>query len=139
MLETQRRRFYRLIYESRALLPPDADACAAALRDILGTARSRNIRSGVSGILFYNQRGFYQILEGNQTEVEATFAGIVRDRRHTDVNVSERGFARGRIFHSWSMAFVESPAFPKWSECSIQDLPAMLLTAAGDSLGRHQA
>ncbi len=126
MLKAQMRRLYRLTYESKSLLPSEGDARVAALQDILCSSRIRNIRSGVSGILIYNQKEFYQVLEGNKDEVEEIFGSIVRDRRHTAVNVLERNFVSSRIFHSWSMGYVEFPATFKWSERDVQDFPAML-------------
>ncbi len=140
MLKAQRRRLYKLTYESKALLPSEADVRVVALQDILCSARIRNIRSGVSGILVYNQKEFYQVLEGNTDEVEEIFGSIIRDRRHTAVNVLERTFVRSRIFHSWSMGYVEFPAAFKWSERDVQDFPAMLRSEwKGESLGRYIA
>ena len=126
MLKAQMRRLYRLTYESKSLLPSEAGASVVALQDILCSSRIRNIRFGVSGILIYNHKEFYQVLEGNKDEVEDIFGSIVRDRRHTAVNVLERNFVRSRIFHSWSMGYVELPVAFEWSECDVQDFPAML-------------
>jgi hypothetical protein len=125
MPEAQRR-LYRLTYESHASLPEHPDARLAALHDILKSARRRNIRCGVSGVLLYNQKAFFQTLEGNKAEVEQVFERIVHDTRHTDVKVLERKFVRSRIFHSWSMAYVEFPADATWSEQIVEELPAML-------------
>ena len=118
--------FYRLTYESHASLPEHPDARLAALHDILQSARRRNIHCGVSGVLLHNQKAFFQTLEGNKTEVEHVFERIVNDARHTQVRVLERKYARSRIFHSWSMAYVEFPADAAWSERMVEELPAML-------------
>ena len=125
MPEAQRR-LYRLTYESHATLPEHPDARLAALHDILKSARHRNIRCGVSGVLLYNQKGFFQTLEGNKAEVDQVFERIACDTRHTHVQVLERRFVSSRIFHSWSMAYVEFPANATWSEQIVEELPAML-------------
>ena len=127
MLPNRRCRLYRLTYESKAMLSRMSKARSAALQDILKTARRRNILHGVSGVLLYNQNSFFQILEGNKKEVEEIFSSIFCDIRHTDIRVSERKFVESRIFHSWSMAYLELPADTNFPECTIQDLPAMLL------------
>jgi len=137
MLKAQGHPLYRLTYESRASLPKDPDARLGALQDILNSARLRNIRYGVSGALLYNQTQFFQILEGHKKDIEKIFRHIVCDARHVHVEILERKFVLSRIFHSWSMAFIEFPVNAAWSADIVEDLPAMLLHQMGHQ-ARHE-
>jgi len=105
--------------------------------DILASARRRNILYGVSGVLLYNRNSFLQILEGNKKKIEEIFSSIFCDIRHTNIKVSEHKFVESRIFHSWSMAYLELPADTNWPECPVQDLPAMLLNNPSGELHRE--
>ncbi len=77
--------FYRLIYQSRSTLVDKQDLQVEAIQDILLHARRRNIKSGVSGILLYNQLEYFQVLEDSKAAVKLIFRSILRDRRHKNV------------------------------------------------------
>ena len=93
-----------LIYTSRAtrsMLPFD-------LVSLLSAARDRNVAAGVMGILLYTQESFMQHLEGEAEAVDAIFASICADARHTDIRVVARNEITRRTYDGWAMAF----AFP---------------------------
>lgn len=80
--------------------------------EILVKARNNNHRDHITGQLIYCYMNFVQVLEGPKEAVEATFAKIQKDSRHTDITLfaSYNGF---REFPDWDMEFttVEDPAF----------------------------
>lgn len=101
---------YHLIYVSQAAAPMSS----AELEEILRVSRNNNLRDGLSGVLIYryardrNQGHFIQMLEGEQSAVEATYARIVADSRHHTKIVLDRGQAAKRHFPSWTMGFKDA-------------------------------
>ncbi|ABS62029.1 BLUF domain protein [Parvibaculum lavamentivorans DS-1] len=75
------------------------------VRDILRSSTHNNRRCGLSGMLLLIDGVFFQVLEGEQAQVEETFVRISRDRRHSGlvrVVAEERA---ERSFPNWSMGF----------------------------------
>lgn len=89
----------QLIYTSTATRAMDE----AELDQIVATARSRNPDNGITGMLFYADGHFMQVLEGEEALVDATLERVRRDPRHTDVTVTERSAISERSFAEWSM------------------------------------
>lgn len=93
---------FQIIYVSTATVPfsvPD-------LKNLLGRARQRNARSGLTGMMVYSRGVFLQALEGQASAVIDTFARIKNDPRHAEVITLRRGsLASGRMFGTWSMGF----------------------------------
>lgn len=97
---------HRLVYYSRNRLLGSAEMVDRDVRGILEVSRTNNARVGVTGALIFNSGLFAQVLEGVQTDVEATFERIQRDERHDDVALMSFGHVAERGFSNWSMAFV---------------------------------
>jgi hypothetical protein len=72
---------------------------------ILGSARSNNLRSGVTGALLFSDGCFAQVLEGPREIVEPLFETIQSDVRHFDVAILHLHPIKARSFGNWSMAF----------------------------------
>lgn len=66
--------------------------------DILEVSRNNNESAGITGILLFCNNNILQCLEGAREPVNATYARIVRDKRHQNPmiidyrNISERFF-----------------------------------------------
>ena len=72
---------FQLLYFSRERREmPNADLTA-----LLSEAREFNERHEITGLLLYGGAHFYQILEGDQAQVQSLFARIETDERHEDV------------------------------------------------------
>lgn len=97
----------RLVYVSTAspeLAEIDLDA-------ILQTARTRNAAAGLTGLLVFNGFNFMQLLEGPTAPLEAVFASICADQRHSGVvRVHYDAAAQTRIFSDWDMAYARTGA-----------------------------
>lgn len=93
----------QLVYVSIARAP----FSAVALRALLTFARDRNTARGLTGLLLYKAGSFMQVLEGEPSTVEETFAKIQRDPRHRDVRTLWRGDIEAGNFVDWSMGFVD--------------------------------
>jgi Sensors of blue-light using FAD len=96
----------RLVYVSRAT----AMLTGAVLGNILTAARARNDELGVSGVLCAGQGYFVQVLEGQQNDVLGLYASIVKDGRHTEVNLLSISLVAARAFPNWSMAHIDGDA-----------------------------
>lgn len=72
---------------------------------ILIPSRHRNLREGVTGLLFHDGRRFLQVLEGEAAAVTATFARIRQDPRHRAIVTLSRRTIAAREFGAWAMAW----------------------------------
>lgn len=91
----------RLIYCSYATIALNEDQLVA----LLESARDKNKRLEITGVLFYVDEAFIQILEGAQKEVEDLYNKIKVDERHEDVRIIDKKKITSRIFNDWSMGF----------------------------------
>lgn len=80
---------------------------SADLTALLDQSRKRNSLHAITGLLVYDYGAFLQVLEGNEYDVEMIFASILRDQRHTRINVLVRETKPVREFSSWSMAWAD--------------------------------
>jgi hypothetical protein len=94
---------HRLIYVSR---PFGFDS--ATLGGILVAARRNNARDGLTGALICRADLYLQLLEGPAAAVTDTYARIVGDDRHCDVERLVSVPAAGRLFPAWDM--LDDPA-----------------------------
>jgi len=94
----------RLLYASRSASEIDEPLIAS----ILDHSRKYNQKHGITGILCAYTPGnvFLQLLEGGRDAVNALYANIVRDPRHTDVTLLDCAEITERRFASWRMGRV---------------------------------
>lgn len=92
----------RLLYASRATQPLNTEL----MESILTQSRSHNPENGVTGILCYSGDIFMQVLEGGRHEVSALYNTIVKDGRHTAVELLHFEEIAERRFSSWTMGQV---------------------------------
>ena len=90
-----------LIYTSAATRPMTLDD----LRALLRAARAHNAAAGISGLLLHVDGAFLQVLEGRHELVQALYARIRRDSRHTGAYVLLDTPIVRRSFGDWSMAY----------------------------------
>jgi hypothetical protein len=88
----------QVIYASR---PAGYDE--ARLVSILDASRPRNARDDITGALICRDDLYLQLLEGPETAVDATYARIAKDQRHTDIRLLSRRPAARRLFPGWAM------------------------------------
>ena len=94
---------YQLAYTSFSRLP----LLEAMLSDILGASRRNNSRDEITGILMYEDRTFFQVLEGEQSAVEdCYYKRIFNDPRHCGLSLIWHGLAKRREFSDWAMGYV---------------------------------
>ncbi len=78
------------------------------LMNLLEDAVHKNKRNGITGVLFYDNRIFGQILEGYPQHVELIWKAIIADPRHSELQVLDISPLQKRRFSNWSMKFYGS-------------------------------
>lgn len=96
---------HSVIYVSTAA----AVFCQADLDPLAEAAARANAALGVTGLLAYNGVHFMQLLEGEQSAVEATLDRIAADWRHSGLVVIRRGERAARECPDWSMRAFLTP------------------------------
>ncbi|WP_460034337.1 BLUF domain-containing protein, partial [Methylothermus subterraneus] len=91
----------RLSYLSQA----SQEFADAELNAFLEECRARNRACGITGVLYYGNGMFLQVLEGPQEAVEQTFKRIRKDRRHHDIHLIEKIPVSQRRFGEFNLAF----------------------------------
>ena len=92
----------RLLYVSRAVDKNDK----AAIDAILASARHHNPENGITGVLCYGGGIFLQAIEGGRAAVNELYAQIIRDARHTAVQLLHYEEITERHFGGWTMGQV---------------------------------
>jgi hypothetical protein len=76
------------------------------LNELLATARTNNTKTGLTGLLLYDGQGtFIQVLEGEESTIEALYKTIKNDKRHSRINVLWRKEIEERGFPDWKMGY----------------------------------
>ncbi|MBU3637234.1 BLUF domain-containing protein [Polynucleobacter sp. es-MAR-4] len=81
------------------------DMGVLALMRLTDQAAQLNQRLGLTGVLFYENQHFGQILEGPRAEVTKMWEKIQRDPRHQQVRLLKMEEIAQRSFTAWSMRF----------------------------------
>lgn len=98
----------QIVYISRSTfkpLPPELGIEPSVTR-ILAQSRLNNARRGLVGALYFGDGCFFQCLEGAAEQVDALYARLLDDPRHTDLQVLSRRPIRELGFAEWSMKYV---------------------------------
>lgn len=91
----------QVVYISAATAPMTKQDLAY----LLHYCRQHNPRIGVTGMLFYGNGTFLQVLEGEERVIDELLDTIEQDPRHTDVQVIQRKPITEREYADWSMGF----------------------------------
>ena len=81
------------------------DMGVLALMRLTDQASQLNQQLDLSGVLFYENQHFGQILEGPRAEVMKIWEKIQRDPRHQQVRLLKMEEIKERSFTAWSMRF----------------------------------
>lgn len=72
--------------------------------DILKSSTRNNSRLNVTGILFYKDGTFIQLIEGAKEVIENLYKKISLDHRHEHLQIFWEGNSSQRSFPKWSMS-----------------------------------
>ena len=97
--QLQQPRLATIAYRSKAIAP----LSEAQLHDLLMTSQANNRRSGLTGLLIYDEGQFFQWIEGEPDQLDTMWDAIQRDQRHTDIELIGRRSVPLRFFGDWDM------------------------------------
>ncbi|MBU1309257.1 MAG: BLUF domain-containing protein [Gammaproteobacteria bacterium] len=80
-----------------------ANTDEAAINKIKLRAEHNNHRRNITGALLFTEHYFLQYLEGEAAIVDALYASICRDKRHTNARLLLRKPITQRDFSRWSL------------------------------------
>jgi len=92
---------YYLIYTSDAAFTFQEDD----LKALLLQAQAKNKNLGITGMLYYFDGIFIQLIEGQEIDVKQLGNTIANDERHKNFTIIKEGPVEKRFFKEWSMGF----------------------------------
>jgi hypothetical protein len=92
---------YYLIYSSYATIEFNDDL----LKELLVHARDNNQKLAITGMLYYFDGKFIQLIEGAESTVKQLAVAIENDSRHKYFQILKDGMTSSRHFEDWSMGF----------------------------------
>jgi hypothetical protein len=101
------------------------------LAGILAVARRNNPRNDITGALICRHDLYLQLIEGPSAAIEALYARLLVDNRHTYVHVLLSEDVSERMFPTWAMLDDEAPSL-FWSPAEVAD--GALEAASPDAL-----
>jgi hypothetical protein len=97
-----------IIYMSRSTFTPSRLVMNIEpnVARILAKSRINNRRNGLVGVLYFGDGCFFQCLQGEETAVDALYALLQSDNRHTDLKLFSRKQISALAYADWSMKYV---------------------------------
>jgi len=80
-----------------------AEDINAVLADIIKSSKINNVEHDITGLLFYHNGRFVQVLEGDKDSLERLMSILGKDDRHEDVQRIIDQSIKKRGFQEWSM------------------------------------
>lgn len=103
---------HQLTYVSRSLMNGDLGAISALQEQ----CHEKNKPVGITGTLYFDNKTFFQLLEGDEIEVRRAFERIQNDPRHEDVYLKLEQKGPQRLFPGFLMKFINGILAPDLSE-----------------------
>jgi hypothetical protein len=99
---------------------------------IIDASHRNNARLQVTGALFFGNNYFLQFLEGSRHNLNLLYNKIIRDERHTNMQVLELREVGSRCFPEWTMKYVRSPSVAAkiYREAGLKEFNPYLLDSA---------
>jgi hypothetical protein len=119
----------QLVYVSAAATEFDD----LSLERLLEKARATNSELGVTGVLLYKDRTFFQVLEGEPSTVVSLYDKIAKDHRHGNVLTLASERVKERNFGQWSMGYIRSQSVEELDGFVDYFADRTFLDLAGDS------
>ena len=82
-----------------------SDMSFLGLMRLLESARAFNQKNGVTGILFYDNQQFGQIIEGERANIMKVWKRIQEDKRHHRIELLEIREITERTYPEWLLRF----------------------------------
>lgn len=91
-----------ICYVSRSTIGDDMEKFV----DIWDASERNNERLGITGLLYFDDAIFFQVLEGEEETVQAHFEKISADPRHEDVTILFEYNCATRSMADWNMKVI---------------------------------
>jgi GTP-binding protein EngB required for normal cell division len=92
-----------MAYTSQATSPENQ--ISTDLEDIVQVSKLKNKVSEITGVLFYDNRQYFQLIEGEYEVLLQLMDKIRQDARHRDINMIIDQAVEKREFSSWNMDY----------------------------------
>ena len=102
----------RVIYVSHSLINGDLGRLEALRHACI----RGNQKNQISGVLYYDNLVFFQVLEGAAPKIESLMARISADKRHKEIVPLANLTIEDRLFDDWGMKFVSGLLNPQLAE-----------------------
>ncbi len=112
----------RFIYTSRPTFEITPPAVTPELQALYEAGLAHNPGNGVMGLLAIDSGRFVQALEGSRATVSKTILRILKDKRHTDVDLVSMEEVSGRVFDDWAVAFLDPDDWPRCEPVHTPDM-----------------
>ena len=101
-----------------------SDMSFLGLMRLLESARACNHQQGVTGILFYDNQQFAQVIEGERANIMKVWKRIQEDKRHHRIELLEIKEITERSYPDWLLRFYGG-------ESLVRDYPALAEMVGG--------
>ncbi len=83
------------------------------LTAILASAKKANAEANITGLLCFDGNFFMQCLEGDRSQINATYAKILNDKRHQALELLAYSTIDKRSYSQWEMGLVPKAALSR--------------------------
>lgn len=97
-----------IMYISEVGVRRDGAVIPVGLSDIYSRAKRRNSQAKITSVMSFRKAHYLQVIEGGRDEVDALFAKISQDPRHTNVEKLLDVSITDRFFPKWNIKLLES-------------------------------
>ena len=101
MAEKQDKDLYTIVYVSRAIMHFDRYTLNSLLDAVI-----KNADYGLTGLLFYLDKYFIEVLEHERNKLLRLMKNINDDSRYVDVRIIFESPIKSRLFGNWCMGYV---------------------------------
>lgn len=108
----------RLIYLSASYVEYTPNKIEALLQKI----RVLNLKDDITGLLVYAQGSFFQVLEGPDETLQATFHRISKDPSHGGMIILSDEPISTRVFQDWSMGYARPEDLSPAARVHVSDI-----------------
>jgi len=75
------------------------------INEILEKSKRNNAELSITGMLYFDEKYFLQVLEGDRKNVSDLMFKIAKDVRHSDIVIVNITEINKRKFHKWNMVY----------------------------------
>lgn len=76
------------------------------ITDILKAAEEYNKKNGLTGCLYFDEKYFIQVLEGDRQKVSSLYHKIAKDKRHKNIVLVDVSTIAKRDFAAWTILYL---------------------------------